>query len=142
MSYELQAIVPRDRLPTREVWQAAIRAEKFDVVLHETLDWKTTSGFFPCRYDGKDAGFEIYRSVREEILHNYPALEKKMAKEDVAIIFILRGDAHEAASAVIACAVLVKMLSGFWFDPQSGEIVEFKDVVNKARRDVAALKRI
>jgi hypothetical protein len=66
MSVSLEVFLKRENLPSREAWQRAIEVDgiKFEF---EDSDPATQNGFWPCKLNGKECGFEYSFGVSEQI---------------------------------------------------------------------------
>jgi hypothetical protein len=59
--------VRRAAIPAPKAWAAAIRAAGFPMAMDADFDVEQVSGFLPCSYDGKEAGFEYFFSTLEDL---------------------------------------------------------------------------
>ena len=67
------AFIDRERVPSREAWQAAITKSGFDLQLDPELKPFEDSGFSPCTLLGSASGVEIYYSDDPEDIGEFKA---------------------------------------------------------------------
>jgi hypothetical protein len=121
MGAAVQVFFRNSALPTVDAWNAAIKAEGFDLVL-DTFDLREDSGYLPALLKGEETGFEWYLSP----VSDAEELESEQQRPDLgdcdtkaALCFTSYADEDVAAS--IAGAVLVKMIGGFYWDPETDD---------------------
>jgi hypothetical protein len=122
----------RSALLTPRAWAEAIRAEGFPLELDPDFDVEKFSGYLPCRFAGRDSGFEYYCSPQADA-------PPEAGDRDVAISFVTHSSLRELATAVVAAAVLCARVDGVLHDEESDEFSSAADAVSGARALLAEL---
>lgn len=110
MSVDLHVFLDPARMVTPEQWAKAVKDAGFGVEMDTDFDPATFTGFLPCKYKGKEAGFEYF----------YQVLQGSELKEfgigDLTrpgcVTFSTRSDFREFASSMICAAVLSSIVDG------------------------------
>jgi hypothetical protein len=76
VSINLDVFLNRRNLPDRESWQRAIIAAGVDFEFDDA-EPATHNGFWPCKLDGKECGFEYFFGDREPIEERERAAQAK-----------------------------------------------------------------
>jgi hypothetical protein len=150
MSVSLEVFLKAEKLPARKVWQEAIDAEEINLQLDEA-DTRTQVGFWPCKLNGTDCGFEYFFGKAE--LHDKPkkarsrsfwsrlfgtnnsepeqpdVVRQAVGDRDHIVEFDWHSSVDDGRAAAFAAAVLAKISDGYFLDPQSGEFTPGKDAV-------------
>jgi len=105
MANEQYAFLNKDKVPSRDAWQASIDECGFDFQLDPALKPFEDSGFLPCKLGGRDAGFEIVYDGSPELLKEFGDL---VQGRDYCISFRWGGSMIECASVMIASYSLAK----------------------------------
>ena len=130
MSIELTVFLPRAKMPTPNAWAQAIREAGFPAQLDDDFDVDTFSGFLPCTYDGKEAGFEYYATSVDAEERSDRSLS---AEHDFSVTFTTGSRMRELATSVVAAATLCQLTGGLLSDAQAGEDVDASNVLSWAR---------
>lgn len=132
MSVEMVVFLDRARLPSAAAWADAIRDAGFPMELDPEVDVETASGFWPCRYEGVDAGFEFFTDeVRVDDLE--PSIARALGGRALRISLVTHSDMRELMTSVIAGLVLASIVDGVFWDSEN-EITPAKDALERARR--------
>src|SRR6185503_1171268 len=118
MSTAIQVFLPDTRLPTVEEWNAAIKAEGFDLALNP-FNPRKDNGYRPALIHGEDSGFEWYLSTVMELKRSpdFP-FAAEIGNCDVQASLVFGSRADEAAAASVAGAVLAKLAGGCYHDAE------------------------
>lgn len=157
MSVHLEVFLRQENLPSRLAWQHAIDAEAIDLQLDDA-DTRTQVGFWPCKLNGTDCGFEYIFGKAEPPGHEKPQnasskgfwtrlfgtesssepeepgdVQTIIGDRDHVVEFVWHSSIDDGRAAAFAAAVLAKITDGFLLDPQSGELTPGKDAVGLIR---------
>lgn len=132
MSLEQFALIKKDDVPSREIWQKYIDALGFDFQLDPELKPFEDSGYLPCILNGNESGFEIYYEAAAEIIGQFAELKSRIGDRDFSISFRWGGDMAELASVVIASAALVHCANAFVLF-EDGTVYELDGLIKDAR---------
>ncbi len=132
MSVEMNVFLRADRLPTAQQWADAIVAAGFDAQLDRSVQLTTHTGYLPCRYGGKDSGFEYYRDDLEDVELD-PEISEGVGDRDTVVSFVSHGDLRELTCAIIAAAVLTQLADGMYWDTEGDELYPAEGAVRQAR---------
>ena len=118
MGAAIQVFLRDSTVPTVGDWNAAIKAEGFDLVL-DPFDLRTDACYRPASLKGEESGFEWYLSkvaTKEEM----PELPVKpfIGDCDLRAQLCFTSYAKEEVAAAIAGAVLAKLVGGYYWDPE------------------------
>ena len=103
MSATLYVSCKKASLPTRDQWQAAIKAAGFDLEI-KPFEWRTQSGFMPVKYKKSPTGFEVMVEDAKPVAKQ---LGIKLPDEnDVVVSFVFGSDPEECDAATCASAAL------------------------------------
>ena len=105
MANEQYAFLSKDRVPSRAAWQAVIYESGFDFQLDPELKPFEDSGFLPCRFMGREGGFEIYYFPAADVADDFGDIAQG---RDFCILFRWGGSMVECASVMIASYALAK----------------------------------
>ena len=101
-------------------WAAAIRVAGFEADLDTDFDPEAFSGFLPCMYKARTAGFEYYRGTLE------PSRQATLgvpATQSCFITFSTRSSYREFATSVICAAVLASKSGGTLYDADGTTVI-------------------
>jgi hypothetical protein len=157
MSVDLMVYLKREKLPTRESWQQAIDAERIDLKLEEA-DTTTHTGFWPCKLNGNDCGYEYFFERAEPVASDEPPspekrgwwarllgrsgpskpeepdeadhVQEQIGDNDYSVTLTWHSSIEDCRAASFAAAILAQMTDGFLYDPQSGELTAGKHAVD------------
>ncbi len=135
MSISRTVYLRRDDLLDPKSWAEAIRAAGFPMELDADFEVETFSGFLPCRYEGKSAGFEYYFATRDAEDFGPP----EIGDRDVAISFVTHSSMRELVTAVIAAATLCEKTNGILVDEESGDRIPARAALADARELIASV---
>jgi hypothetical protein len=124
MSIEIHVLSDR-KLASIGVWQQAIAAEAFALVLDPEVDFEKASGFVPASLSGRQSGFEMYHDDAAELMETYadtPGLVFDHAWKH-ALSFRWGSLDHEGISAFMAATAYARATGGVVFDPQEGALI-------------------
>ena len=159
MSVSLEVFLKADKLPPRKVWQEAIDAEGIDLQLDDA-DTLTQVGFWPCKLNGTDCGFEYFFGKTEPVRHDKrhdvqsrgfwarlfgtggPAdpevpdeVQQRVGDRDYVVEFVWHSSIDDGRAAAFAAAVLAKISDGFLHDPQGGGLTPGNEAVGLVRSE-------
>ncbi len=137
MSVDLTVYLPRSAMPSPARWAQAIRDAGFPVELGADFDVDVFTGYLPCQFRGKPAGFEYYSALvsRDECARlGLPAVC------DFAVTLVTHADLREFATSLIAGSVLCQKSGGQLHEPQAGESYGPGDVLDWARQTLAEIE--
>ncbi len=137
MSVDLTVYLARAKMPPPALWAKAIRDVGFSADLDADFNVDTFSGFLPCAYEGKPAGFEYFACP---IMDEDRVDLRLPAAYDFSVTFATHSDMRELATAVIAAAVLCQLVDGQLSDPQAGEDVVATQALSWAREMLDGIK--
>jgi hypothetical protein len=126
MSVSVTVLTRQTQLPSTEVWQKALDVSMFKVELDATCQISSHEGFWPAKYQGRMAGFELDRGSPDDFLAKHPGIAGTF---DVAISFVTHSNMDEGCSAWLAAAVLTHLTGGVLLDESSGENVAAADAL-------------
>jgi hypothetical protein len=118
------------QMPTPTDWAAAIRAAGFEADLDPDFDPASFSGFLPCSYKGRSAGFEYYRGrldSKEQARLGVPA------EQSCYVIFSTRSNYREFATSMICAAVLAFKSTGTLIDADGTTVIPAGSEIDWAR---------
>jgi hypothetical protein len=139
MGAAIEVFLRNEKLPTVDVWNAAIAAEGFDVIL-DAFDPRSNDGYWPASLNGNESGFEWYLSEVAQ-MEEVPAYPFKGFVGDCELRGQLCFSSHadEEAAAAIAGAVLAKLSGGYYRDAErDGRLLEGADAIAAAWKIVSA----
>lgn len=120
MSLMMQVFLSRERMVTPVQWADAIRAQGFDMQLDTDFDIRTFTGFLPCRYKGKDAGFEyFFEPVSASELD--ARTREVVGDRDTLVSFTTHSGFRDLMTSVIASGVLCSITGGVLLDSEADE---------------------
>jgi hypothetical protein len=132
MSVEMSLFLERSRMASPAEWARAIRSNGFDADLDVDFDPDTFTGFLPCRYRGKDAGFEFFsHPVDPSELPDHVTV--RLGARDTMLSFVTHTDLCALATSTIASAVLCAMSDGLLWETEGDELVAAARAVEWAR---------
>lgn len=139
MSVTMSVFLFGDKMLTPTRWAAAIRDGGFEMDLDTDFDVRTFSGFLPCKYDGKDAGFEYFwNEVDPPSLDGHVAA--RIGERSVAVSFSTHSDMRELVTSIIASAVLCANTDGVLWDTEGNELISPGDALDWAREMERSVK--
>ena len=130
MSGTVIVLTTRAKLPTLQAWQTAIDSHGFKVALDPSGDFTDHDGFWPAKYQGRAAGFELSNASPDEALEDYPEVEGKF---DIAFSFVTDSNMDEACSSWLAASALAHLTGGVLLDDSSGDAIPGADALEWAR---------
>lgn len=119
MSAAIQVFLRDAHIPTVNKWNAAIKAEGFDLIL-ESFGLQSDDGYRPAMLKGEESGFEWCLSpvaTAEEQPH-FP-FKLHIGDCDLRAQLCFTSYADEEKAAAIAGAVLAKMTGGYYWDAET-----------------------
>jgi hypothetical protein len=131
MSIDLQVYLERTNMPTPAAWARAIRDLGFAAALDEDFDVDQHTGFLPCRYGDKDAGFEYFAGELSPDERSDLGVPEQF---DFSVTFRTHSDMDELATSVICAAVLCHLTQGVLVDPQAGDEIEAASALEWAKQ--------
>src|SRR6185295_16852600 len=119
MGAAIQVFLRDKRLPTVAEWNAAIKAEGFDLVL-DPFDIRTEDGYRPAMLHGQETGFEWYLSpiASLEELPGFP-FKAHIGDSDLRASLSFSSQANEDVASAVAGAVLAKLSGGYYLDQET-----------------------
>jgi hypothetical protein len=130
MSVDLFVQLPTERMPTPQQWQDAITFHGFPLKLDTDFEVESFSGYLPCDFEGKPAGFEYFY---EHTTTNGLQL--------IQIQFSTHSDITEFFGSAIAAAVLTEMSGGTLEDPQQGSFFKGAEAIAWVREVESDVKQ-
>ena len=110
MSVDLHVFFEPSRLTSLDDWGATAKSLGFDIEFEHGVDLKDVGGFLPCKYKGKDAGFEYgYGLLEGEELSEWGTGDPS---RPACVSFATRSDFREFATSMISAAVLCHITGG------------------------------
>lgn len=135
MSIAVHVFLHSSRLPGAEEWNAAIKAEGFNLTL-DPFDLRTDDGYRPAMLKSEESGFEWSLSQNDHFHESPERLLVSGCDLNASLTFGSRGDEHVAAC--IAGAVLAKMTDGFHLDvADEGKLLRGEEAISLARSVLA-----
>jgi hypothetical protein len=138
MSYDLNAYLRKDRLPSMSALGERLEAAGGRVVLQGVTDLTSVSGFLPVVLDGAPTGFEIYSDeINEAQRSSYRKLLERKGEAPDRFLEILTAcdldigfsckasDSREMTAARIVAKVLAEAAQGWFSDPQTSETIRY-----------------
>lgn len=117
MSVENNVFMEREKLPTPQQWLEAIKSHGFEMDMDIDFDAVEHEGFVPCKYKGKDAGFEYWTEevditefIEDGLLT--PEEAKELANRTFMATLATHSDFREYMTSMIASAVLCSISEG------------------------------
>lgn len=140
MSVSRTVYVRRSKMLTPEAWAEAIRAAGFPMEMDTDFDVERLSGFLPCLYDGRNAGFEYFFATLAEMKESDEDFEvPDVGDRDVGVSFVTRSSMRGLATAVAAAAVLCVEADGVLHDEEADELIPAKEALANARELIESL---
>jgi hypothetical protein len=138
MSYDFNAYVRRDRLPSIAALLERLQSTGARVVLDDVDDLTAVSGFVPVILDGAPTGFELYcdditQHRRDEYRRLLEARHEAsdefleiLSACDLDIGFSCKAsDPRELTAARIVATSLAEAAQGWFCDPQTDETIRY-----------------
>jgi hypothetical protein len=135
MGAAIQVFLQDSKVPTVGDWNAAIKAEAFDLVLNP-FDLRADDGYRPAFLKGEESGFEWYLS-QVATMAEMPERPAKplIGNCDLRAQLCFTSYANEEAASAIAGAVLAKLSGGYYWDPETDDrFLQGDDAVAAARK--------
>ena len=131
MSVEMVVFVRKERMVSPIEWQDAISKNGFAMEIDTVFDVEEFSGFLPCKYKGKEAGFEYYyQKLGNDIEDD---IRQHIADRDIAVVFVTHSDFRELMTSVIAVGVLSAITDGVIYDTEAGEFTQANAALDWAK---------
>jgi len=140
MSISRTVYVRRANVPAPKVWVDAIRMAGFPMEMDTDFAVESHSGFLPCKYEGKEAGFEYFFSTVAEMELDEDRVTPEIGDRDVGISFVTHSSMRGLVTAVVAAAVLCEKADGILHDEEADELIVAKDALTSARELVASVR--
>lgn len=139
MSAAINVFLRDAHVPTVNEWNAAIKAEGFDLIL-ESFDLRSEDGYRPATLKGKESGFEWYLSpiATAEEHPQYP-FKAHVGDCDLRAQLCFTSHAEEEKVASIAGAVLAKLTGGYYWDAETdNRFLQADEAIAAARKLIQA----
>lgn len=139
MSAAIQVFLRDANIPTVNVWNAATKAEGFDLIL-ESFDLRSDDGYRPATLKGGESGFEWYLSpvATAEEQPQYP-FKAHIGDCDLRAQLCFTWYADEEKAASIAGAVLAKLTGGYYWDAETdNHFLQGDNAIAAARKLIQA----
>jgi hypothetical protein len=117
MSVEVLVYIRDADLPTRDEWQRAIDAEGIDLHL-DPFSPREHTGYLPAKLNGQDCGFEYFYQPLDAA--DTKDVRAEVGDRDRSVSLVCHSSEIEGRAAMLAAAVLTKLVDGVFFDPQGG----------------------
>ena len=138
MSVDLHVFYSRALQPSPEQWSRAVQDAGFPLEIDIEVDLGSFSGFLPCKYQGKDAGFEYgYQVLAGSELTEYGIGDPE---RPVCVTFSTHSNFREFASSLVASAVLCSLTDGVLLDEDGETQISAAHVLDWAREGEASLQ--
>lgn len=131
MSVDLHVFLDPSKMVTPFDWAKAVQASGFDVEMDSAFDPSTFSGFLPCKYKGKDAGFEYSHQMLTGPEQNDFGIGD--TSRPACVTFSTRSNCREFASSMICSAVLASIVDGVLRDADGETQISSSDAVAWAK---------
>ncbi len=146
MSVENTVFMEKGKLPSPQEWLDAIRSNGFEMDMDTDFDPITHEGYIPCKYKGKDAGFEYWA---EEVDFNEFLEEGTLTREEAdelgdrsfMVTLVTRGDFRELITAMIAAAVLCEMTDGLYAEGGAPPFITADNAVKRVKKYLPELEK-
>ncbi len=138
MTYDLNAYLRRDHLPTASILQASLMRSGHHVVLPNIDDLTLVGGYIPLLLDGTPTGFELYADeITDAQRDDYRGLLKDrglpsdqfleiLITSDLDIGFACESsDQRQIRAARLVAHALAEAAKGWFSDPQTGETIRY-----------------
>jgi hypothetical protein len=135
MSATLYVSCKKSSLPSRDQWQAAIKAAGFDLEL-KPFEWRTQSGPLPVVYKKSSTSFEMMVEDAKPVAKQLGI--KLPDANDVVVSFVFGSDPEECDAATCASAALAKCVGGSYFDEYSDDLLDGATAVSIAHDSLQA----
>ena len=129
MSVDLNVFLDPGRMVTPAQWAQAVKDAGFEVEMDTDFDPREFSGFLPCKYKGRDTGFEYYYGVEQG------------AARPACLTFSTRSDYREFATSMICAAVLTSIVDGVLVDADGAAEIAAAKAVAWAKDGEAGIQR-
>ena len=139
MSISRTVYLQRSRVLAPKEWADAIRAAGFAMDMDSDFEVESFSGYLPCTYEGKPAGFEYLFADLAEIEFDDEA-RSAIGDRDIGISFVTHSDMLELVTAVVAAAVLCAKADGVVHDEDAGEFIAADDSIANAKELLASVR--
>lgn len=137
MSAAILVYFKDSKLPTVDEWNAAIKAEGFDLVL-DPFDPRTDSCYRPAILNGRGSGFEWYFNALTAEDKTELSDMPQIVDCDCLASLHYTSMADEDVATSIAAAVLAKLTGGFYLDTDRGnDLFDGPAALDVAREAVA-----
>ncbi len=134
MSLEYFAFLPSHRMPTRDLWQAALDAMALPLTLDPDLVPAEAGGFCPVSVGARPAGCEIDLEDAASLIDDYPLLAGQVDPTNSVLSFRLDGDEAEGACVFGLAAALVQAFGAVLYDPQGDTLLNRPDELEAQAR--------
>ncbi len=142
MSATIQVFLKSEKLPTVAEWNAAIKAQCFDVVL-DPFDPRKDNGYRPAMLKDAESGFEWFISpvTATEVAEMYPD-SPQLAGCDLQADLSFSTQADEDVTTIIAAAVLASMTGGYFANTETDtRVLSGNEALAAAREEVLQWQR-
>jgi len=142
MSVDLSVFLDRARLPTLAAWAKAISDAGIAFDFPVAADLAKQTGFLPALLGEEESGFEFSISELSELVDADLAdlvdeVRSLTPNASLEANFVCHG-MQECLTATAAAAVLAEMTGGVFHDPQSGEFLDGREAVLRAKTELDA----
>ncbi len=137
MSFDLDVFLERSKLPAFDEWAEAIRKEGFPLAFPEPVDLTKHTGFLPAVLGDEESGFEFFVSDLDE-LDGLPEEARALVPAADAVASFSCHEMQECLAAAVAAAVLARLTSGLFLDPQGSGFFQGQEAIAHARAELDA----
>lgn len=139
MSVDLHVFFDPAQMVTPGRWADAVREAGFAVDMDTDFDPLTFSGFLPCKYKNREAGFEyFYQVLQGEELREFGIGD---SSRPACITFSTRSDFREFASSMICAAVLSSIVKGTLRDADGETCISDEQAIAWAKDGEVGIQR-
>jgi hypothetical protein len=133
MSMTLLVILAAGHAPDAQTWNKALADAHTPASLAQSIDLSKHTGFLPVTVGGREAGFYFSLESFSELAAHFPAVAALKVDKPMVYSLGYGGDLNECAAVFYSASVLVEKFGGTAFDPQGGNVVGAKELIDAAK---------
>ena len=141
MSVVMQVFVSDGKMVSATDWANAIRAHGFDMELDRDFDVRAFTGFLPCKYKDRDAGFEYYYESVKDLEPVDRRVKNAIGARDMVVSFVTHSDFRDLMTSSLAAGVLCALSDGVLWDTEANEFTPAKHAVEWSRESERVIAR-
>lgn len=132
MSVVNVVVLDRNKLISSKQWAAAIRASGFDMTFDSSFEPRSFRGFLPCKYQGKDGGFE-YLADDLDIKDFEGITSADLGDRNLVVTLTTHANFRELMTSVIASSVLCATTDGLLLEGGELPFVDAASAIERAK---------